>query len=110
MRFSLQATGARQNRKQPGLHLQNLHHTTPETESSFHCFFSISNGYRQDDPEATEQMFNETVPTFLEDKAIMEGQQKRMDQDPERDLVPIVGDKALFTARRALKKLVELER
>jgi phenylpropionate dioxygenase-like ring-hydroxylating dioxygenase large terminal subunit len=101
--------GARQNRKQPGLHLQNLHHATPETETSFHYFFSISNGYRQDDPSATEQMFDETVPTFLEDKVIMEGQQKRIDEDPERDLVPIIGDKALFTARRAIKRLIELE-
>jgi phenylpropionate dioxygenase-like ring-hydroxylating dioxygenase large terminal subunit len=102
--------GARQNQDQPGLHFQVLHHATPETETSFHYFFSVANGYRQDDPAATEQLFTESYPTFLEDKVIMEAQQARIDREPERDLVPIMGDKALFAARRALRKLIEAER
>ena len=102
--------GARENQNQPGLQFELIHHATPETETSFHYFFSVANGYRQDDPAATEQLFNETYPTFLEDKVIMEGQQARIDRDPHRDLIPIMGDKALFTARRALKKMIDAER
>ena len=102
--------GARENRDQPGLHFQLLHHATPETETSFHYFFSTANGYRQDDPAATQQMFDEIYPTFLEDKSIMEAQQDRIDREPERELVPIKGDKALFAARKALHRMIEAER
>lgn len=102
--------GARENRNQPGLHFQIIHHATPETETSFHYFFSLANGYRQDEPEATEQLFSESYPTFLEDKVIMEAQQDRIDRDPERQLIPIKGDKALYAARKALKKMIDAER
>lgn len=102
--------GARQNRDQPGLHFQLLHHATPETETSFHYFFSVANGYRQDEPEATEQLFDASYPTFQEDKAIMEAQQSRIGLDPRRELIPIKSDKALFMARKALAKLIAAER
>ncbi|HUT51699.1 MAG TPA: aromatic ring-hydroxylating dioxygenase subunit alpha [Alphaproteobacteria bacterium] len=102
--------GARKNQDQPGLQFQILHHATPETESSFHYFWSVANGYRQDEPEATEQLYNESYPTFLEDKAIMEVQQARLDLDPTRNLVSIRADKALFLARRALHNIIEAER
>jgi len=102
--------GAQENRNQPGLHFQLLHHATPETATSFHYFFSVANGYRQDEPEATEELFGASYPTFQEDKAIMEAQQTRIDLEPERELIPIKGDKALFAARKALHKMIEAER
>jgi phenylpropionate dioxygenase-like ring-hydroxylating dioxygenase large terminal subunit len=102
--------GAQENRDQPGLHFQLLHHATPETETSFHYFFSVANGYRQNEPGATQQLFEESYPTFQEDRVIMELQQQRIDQNPERELVAIPSDKALFAARRALKKLLAAER
>ena len=102
--------GARENRNQPGLHFQLLHHATPETETSFHYFFSVANGYRQDEPAATQLLFDATFPTFQEDKVIMEGQQQRIDLDPARELIPNKGDRALFAARKAVKKLIDAER
>ncbi|MCZ6764924.1 MAG: aromatic ring-hydroxylating dioxygenase subunit alpha [Alphaproteobacteria bacterium] len=99
--------GARESQDQPGFHLQILHHATPETETSFHYFWSAANGYRQDEPEATEQLYNEIYPTFLEDKAIMEAQQERLNLDPTRPLISIRADKALFYARKALHKMIE---
>jgi vanillate O-demethylase monooxygenase subunit len=102
--------GARENRDQPGLHFQLLHHATPETETSFHYFFSVANGYRQDDADATEQLFADSYPTFQEDKVIMEAQQSRIDLEPERELIPIKSDKALFAARKALARLIDAER
>lgn len=102
--------GARENQDQPGLHFQILHHATPETETSFHYFWSVANGYRQDEPAATEQLYTESYPTFLEDKTIMEVQQQRVDLDPTRRLVSIHADKALYTARKALHAMLEAER
>ena len=100
---------AKENRDQPGLHFQLIHHATPETETSFHYFWSVANGYRQDDPAATEQLYNESYPTFLEDKAIMEAQQNRINLDPGRELVAIPADKTLYLARKALRKLIDAE-
>ncbi len=101
--------GARENLEQPGLHFRLFHHATPETETSFHYFFSMANGYRQDDPSATQQLYDETYPTFLEDKEIMEIQQQRLENDPSRELVNIKADQALFLARKKLHEMIAAE-
>ena len=102
--------GARDDQDQPGLHFQLIHHATPETATSFHYFFSVANGYRQDEPAATQQLFDESLPTFHEDKAIMEVQQARLDRDPARNLVSIKADKALYLARKHLHGMIDAER
>ena len=101
--------GARENRNQDGFHLRLLHCATPETETTFHYFWSVSNGYRQDDPAATREIYDANYVTFIEDKTIMEAQQERIDLDPGRKLVAIHADSALAQARIALGKLIEAE-
>ena len=98
--------GARENREQEGFHLRLLHAATPETDTTFHYFWSTANGHRQDDPTATQGMYDEIFPTFIEDKIIMEAQQGRIDLDPERDLVEIHADSALSLARIAADRMV----
>ena len=102
--------GAMENQNQPGFHTRVFHGATPETQNTFHYFWSISNGFRTDDPMATKELYNEIYPTFLEDKEIMEVQQARLELDPERELVVIPADKALTHARRAIRRLIEEER
>ena len=99
--------GARDNREQKGFHLRILHGATPETETTFHYFWSAANGYRQEDPGATQEMYDEIYPTFIEDKVIMEVQQERINLDPQRDLVEIHADGALSLARLSLDKIIE---
>ena len=101
--------GARQNREQDGFHLRILHAITPVTESSCIYFWSAANGYRQDDPRATEELYGEINPTFIEDVAIIEGQQARLSDDPSRALLGIRADNALNQARRALRAELEKE-
>ena len=102
--------GAQEDRNKTGFHLRLLHGATPETETSFHYFWSSANGYRQDDPQATQEMYDEIYPTFIEDKEIMEAQQARVNLDPERALVGIHADSALSLARLSLDKLIEEDR
>ncbi|MDT2020426.1 aromatic ring-hydroxylating dioxygenase subunit alpha [Methylocella sp. CPCC 101449] len=102
--------GAVENREQEGFHLHLFHGITPETETTTHYFWSAANGYRQDDPQATDALYNEIHPTFLEDVVIMEAQQQRLSADPERPLVPIKADYALTHARRAFQKALDEER
>ena len=98
--------GAQENREQEGFHLRLLHGATPETDTTFHYFWSSANGYRQDDPQATQEMYDEIYPTFIEDKEIMEAHQVRVNLDPDRDLVEIHADSALSLARLSLDKLI----
>ena len=101
--------GAKESRDQPGFHLRLLHCATPETDNTFHYFWSAANGYRQDDPAATEELYDEIHPTFVEDKTIMEAQQSRIDLDPTRPLVEIHADSALAVARIALGQMIDAE-
>lgn len=99
--------GAQEDRDQDGFHLRILHGATPETETTFHYFWSAANGYRQQDPAATQEMYDEIYPTFIEDKVIMEVQQERINLDPQRDLVEIHADGALSLARLSLDNIIE---
>ena len=102
--------GAKENQDQPSFHTRVFHSATPETENTFHYFWSISNGFRTDEPKATEELYKEIYPTFLEDKEIMEVQQARLELDPGRELVVIPADKALTHARRAIRRLIDGDR
>lgn len=98
--------GAVENRDQDGYHARLLHCATPETENSFHYFWSIANGYLQDDPSATQLLYDESYPTFIEDKEMLEAQQKRLELEPLRDLFAINADGAVALARAHVEQMV----
>ncbi|HVC55600.1 MAG TPA: aromatic ring-hydroxylating dioxygenase subunit alpha [Stellaceae bacterium] len=83
-----------------------FHGLTPETETSCFYFWSAANGYRQNDPEATEQLFREIAPTFLEDKTMVEAQQARLDEFGEAGLVDIASDANRMHMRRMVERLI----
>ncbi len=101
--------GAKQNQNQPGFHSRILHCATPETDTTAFYIFAAANGYRTDDPQATEDFYNELIPTFIEDVTMMSHQQSRIDLDPERPLINIKSDAALVHARRAFSAAYEAE-
>jgi vanillate O-demethylase oxygenase-like protein len=86
-----------------------FHGLTPETETSCFYFWSVANGYRQNDPEATEQLFREIAPTFLEDKEMVEAQQARLDEFGEERLVDIASDATRMHMRRMVDRLIAEE-
>ena len=81
-----------------------FHGITPETDKSCFYFWSAANGYRQDDPAATEQLFNEIAVTFKEDWAILEEQQVSLDRYPERNYVDIAADGARTHANKVIAR------
>lgn len=103
--------GAEQNRNQPGgFSLRILHCLTPETATSSFYFWSASNGYRQDDPSATEQLFSEIHKAFQEDKVMIEAQQATLSATGgETGLVDIASDGARVHMRRILAKMTPAE-
>jgi phenylpropionate dioxygenase-like ring-hydroxylating dioxygenase large terminal subunit len=92
------------------LQFRLFHGLTPETETSCLYFWSAANGYRQDDPQATEQLYQEIAPTFLEDKEMVEAQQARLTEFGEVGLVDIASDATRMTMRRMVDRLIDAER
>jgi vanillate O-demethylase monooxygenase subunit len=101
--------GAKQNQNQPGFHSRIIHCATPETETSAFYIFAASNGYRTDDPAATQELYDQLIPTFIEDVTMMSNQQSRINLDPTRPLLNIKADAAVVQARRAFHAAFEAE-
>ena len=79
------------------------------TETSCYYFWSGSNGYRQDDPQATLDLFNELETAFKEDTRIVGLQQARLSEIGEENLINIVADGARVHMRRVIEKLLARE-
>ena len=86
-----------------------FHGLTPETETSCFYFWSVANGYRQNEKEATEQLYREIAPTFLEDKEMVEAQQARLDEFGEAGLTDIASDANRMHMRRIVERLIAAE-
>jgi phenylpropionate dioxygenase-like ring-hydroxylating dioxygenase large terminal subunit len=94
------------NRREGGFSLRMFNGLTPETETSSFYFWSAANGYRQNEPEATEQVFAEVNSTFDEDKVVVEAQQKRMTEFGDAGLVDIVTDSTRLHMRRIIERML----
>ena len=102
--------GAEQDRSQRGgFSLRLYHGATPETEQSCFYFWTPANGYKPEDAQATKLLFDEIARVFLEDVTVLEAQQARMSEDPERALIDIKHDIARLPARRALDRMIREE-
>jgi len=93
--------------REGGFQFRLFHGLTPETETSCFYFWSCANGYRQNEPEATEQLYREIAPTFVEDKTIVEAQQARLSELGEQGLVNIVSDANRVVMRRFLERMAQ---
>jgi vanillate O-demethylase monooxygenase subunit len=103
-------TGAVDGKREGGFSLRLFHGITPETETSCFYFWSAANGYRQDEPAATEQLFLEIGRAFDQDKAVIEAQQARLAELGEDGLVNIPADAARVRMRHALERMLAAER
>jgi phenylpropionate dioxygenase-like ring-hydroxylating dioxygenase large terminal subunit len=99
-------TGAYDKGKRDGgFSLRIYHALTPETDETCFYFWSAANGYRQNDPQATKDLFREIDTAFQEDKHIVEMQQQRLHEFGESSLVDINTDAARVVMRRAVERL-----
>jgi phenylpropionate dioxygenase-like ring-hydroxylating dioxygenase large terminal subunit len=103
-------SGARQGRRDGGMHLRHLHCITPETETRTRYLFSVARNFRVDDPALTQRMQQLALATFLEDQALLEVQQKRLAEDPNRALLDICNDVGTAHARRIVAEKVTEQR
>jgi vanillate O-demethylase monooxygenase subunit len=82
---------------------------TPETESTTHFFWSYLNNFEGQDSTISMSLLNSLIEGFMEDKAIIERQQRTLEEDPSFQMLGILADGPLTHFRRVLGKLIEAE-
>jgi phenylpropionate dioxygenase-like ring-hydroxylating dioxygenase large terminal subunit len=83
---------------------------TPETDTSCHYFWAIARDFCIDDPKQTEIGLRATSAAFLEDKLMLEAEQRIIDLDPAAPQIDLAGDTGGLQARRILERLLAEER
>jgi vanillate O-demethylase monooxygenase subunit len=92
------------------LQFRLFHGLTPETDTSCLYFWSAANGFRPDDPAATEAFFHDVARAFTEDLTVVEAQQARLTELGEAALVDIANDAARLHMRRTVDRLMAEDR
>lgn len=104
--FAPAGSGAEKGELQGAKQYRNCQFFTPETRRSTHFFWNYLHDYELHDPTIARSLHDSMVEGFLEDKAIIEGQQQVLDADPAFVMHPIVADAALAHFRRVLGRLI----
>ncbi len=102
-------TGAPEGDRRQGISLWSTHLVTPETEASCHYHFGFARNFRLDDAETSRLLFEGSRSTFLEDKDMLEAQQKNLKGGGLDGLIHVNADAAQLQARRMLEELVRAE-
>lgn len=102
--------GAKENRhQQGGLSLRLFHHATPQTEDTFHYFFSATIEGLDKETNASKGFYKDILEAFLEDKLFLESQQEAVTKAPNRPLMLREHDQAVAYSRRAIHRLQDAE-
>ena len=81
----------------------------PETSTSTHYFWWLGRNYNQDNVSLTQWMKDANARTFLEDKTVLEAQQRNMTREPNQLPVPSPADKGLTLAAKLTEELLQGE-
>ena len=98
-------SGAPEGDRSAGIELYQLHLLTPETKTTTHYFWVYARNFALDDAAQTEQLRATAQRTFLEDKAILEAQQRSLDRDPDAAVMNIVADGAPIIVSRLREEI-----
>ncbi len=108
--FAEAGSGAEKGDFSKAKQYRNCQFFTPETPGSTHFFWNYLHDYDLDNPTVALSLHDSMVEGFMEDKAIIEGQQRMLDADPQFRMHPIASDAALAHFRRVLERRIEAER
>ncbi|MEE2745863.1 MAG: aromatic ring-hydroxylating dioxygenase subunit alpha [Pseudomonadota bacterium] len=79
---------------------------TPETDTSTLYYWWLGRDFDQGNTKLTQWMKDGNARTFLEDKTILEAQQKNMLRNPEQRPIPSPVDKSIALAETLTKELL----
>lgn len=113
--FSLETTfapagsGAEKGNLEGARQYRNCQFMTPETERTTHFFHVYLNDFEDGDHNISRSLHDSLIEGFMEDKHIIEAQQKLLDADPEFELKAIGADAPLSHFRWTLDKMINAE-
>jgi vanillate O-demethylase monooxygenase subunit len=107
--FAPAGTGAEKGNIAGVRQYRNCQFMTPETRRSTHFFWNYLHNFDLDDPNIALSLCNSLREGFMEDKAIIEAQQKLFDVDPDTKLLAIAADAALAHFRRVFEQRLAAE-
>jgi phenylpropionate dioxygenase-like ring-hydroxylating dioxygenase large terminal subunit len=107
--FSPAGSGSESGNREGTREYRNCQFMTPETRSTTHFFFVYLNNFEGSDTNISRSLRDSLIEGFMEDKHIIEAQQKAMDEDPEFKLLAVVADAPLAHFRRTLDQLIAKE-
>ncbi len=102
-------TGAPEGDRSQGISIWSTHLVTPETDASCHYHFGFARNFQIDDAAMSKMLFEGARNTFLEDKDMLEAQQKKISAGDLDNMIHINADAAQLQARRMLADLVRAE-
>jgi len=83
-----------------------LNTITPETDGSCHYFWAFARNYRLGEQAVTHQLREGVTRIFREDEAILEAQQRAIDDHPDQTFHNLNIDAGAVYARRLIDALV----
>jgi vanillate O-demethylase monooxygenase subunit len=98
--FAPAGSGAEKGNLGGARQYRNCQFMTPETRRTTHFFWNYLHNFDLDDPNIALSLCNSLREGFMEDKAIIEAQQKLFDREPDTTLLAIVADAPLAHFRR----------
>jgi phenylpropionate dioxygenase-like ring-hydroxylating dioxygenase large terminal subunit len=107
--FAPAGSGAEKGNVEGTKQYRNCQYMTPETRSTTHFFWAYLNDFEGEDTTISRSLLDSLIEGFMEDKAIIERQQKTLDDDPNFQMLAIMADAPLAHFRRVLGKLIDAE-
>jgi vanillate O-demethylase monooxygenase subunit len=102
-------TGAYEGNREGGVQFMGFHGVTPRTDTSCYYHFTQARNFRLAEPALHEQIHRAALATLLEDKAVLEGQQARILENPARGFIDIRADAGGLQGRRLVEQLIAQE-
>lgn len=103
-------TGAFEGRREGGVQLRHLHAITPKGPNSCYYHTTLARNFGLGNAELGEKLKEGSRITIdVEDRKIIEAQQARILEDPERRMVDIQADAAGIQARRIMRTLIDAQ-
>jgi phenylpropionate dioxygenase-like ring-hydroxylating dioxygenase large terminal subunit len=107
--FAAAGQGAKTGNLAGAKEYRNCQFMTPETERTTHFFWSYLNNFEGEDATISRSLLDSLIEGFMEDKEIIERQQRTLDEDPSFQMLGILADAPLAHFRRVLERLIQAE-
>ena len=103
--FAPLGTGGHAGTREGAVQFRHVSIQTPETAGTTHYFYGHPQNFAPGNDALDEQMLQTVTTAFIEDREIIEAQQRVIDLNPDARMQAIVHDSALFQGRRMIEAL-----